>query len=131
MVAAISSTATSCRSTRRSCSVVRFGGKISNTFPAPADMLADEMVTDAVLSPCGEFRYLRKRQWGPLTVGKKPALLGFLMLNPSTADAAKDDPTIRRCIGFGKQLDYDGIIVANLFAYRSPHPEMLKTAEDP
>jgi hypothetical protein len=44
--------------------------------------------------------------------------LVFVMLNPSTADASKDDATIRRCIGFAKQLKFGGIKVVNLFAFR-------------
>jgi hypothetical protein len=84
----------------------------------------------ANISRCGLFRYLLIRQWGPLSE-RKPRYLAFLMLNPSTADAEKDDPTIRRCIGFAKSLGYDGIIVVNLFAYRATIPEALKEAVDP
>jgi hypothetical protein len=53
------------------------------------------------------------------------------MLNPSTADASKDDPTIRRCIGFATREGFGGIIVVNLFAFRATKPEALKDAADP
>lgn len=49
----------------------------------------------------------------------------FVMLNPSTADALKDDATIRRCTRFTKDWGYDGFIVANLYAYRATHPKDL------
>jgi hypothetical protein len=48
-----------------------------------------------------------------------------VMLNPSTADAMLDDPTIRRCIDYAKRLDCDSLEVVNLFAYRSTDPNML------
>jgi len=52
------------------------------------------------------------------------------MLNPSTADASKDDQTIRRCIGFAKRWGLDGITVTNLYPFRATHPRDLWKAED-
>ena len=53
------------------------------------------------------------------------------MLNPNTADAVRDDPTIRRCVAFARRWGYGGVDVVNLFAYRTPHPRELARAEDP
>lgn len=47
------------------------------------------------------------------------------MLNPSTADARQDDPTIRRCIGFASANGYGRIVVTNLFAWRATNPDDL------
>ena len=47
------------------------------------------------------------------------------MLNPSTADATVNDPTIRRCLGFAHTWDYGGMVAVNLFAYRATHPRAL------
>lgn len=71
----------------------------------------------AVISPCGTYRYRLWRIWAP----EKPRAL-FIMLNPSTADARVDDPTIRRCISFAKREDCGGIEVVNLYAYRATSP---------
>lgn len=49
----------------------------------------------------------------------------FVMLNPSTADAFKLDPTVRRCVEFAKRWGADVLEVVNLFALRSPHPRDL------
>lgn len=49
----------------------------------------------------------------------------FIMLNPSTADASKDDPTIRRCIRFTQRFDLGKLVVVNLFAYRATKPSVL------
>ena len=77
----------------------------------------------AELSPCGLYRYTLTRH---LTGTGAP--LVFVMLNPSTADADQDDPTLRRCIGFGRAFDRCRIHVVNLFAYRTPYPTELKRA---
>lgn len=53
------------------------------------------------------------------------------MLNPSTADAQLDDPTIRRCRGFAASWGYAGIEVVNLYALRSPAPAALWKHADP
>lgn len=75
--------------------------------------------SSAVISECGRYRYELRRWWdeGPV--------LEFIMLNPSTADASIDDPTIRRCIGFAKAWGYGGIVVHNLYALRATNPEVL------
>jgi hypothetical protein len=57
--------------------------------------------------------------------------VAFIGLNPSTADHRIDDPTIRRCIGFAKEWGFGGMIIVNLFAYRTPYPAELKAAQDP
>lgn len=73
----------------------------------------------AVVSECGRYRYELGRRWddGPL--------LEFIMLNPSTADASADDPTIRRCVGFARRWGYGAIVVRNLYALRATNPEVL------
>lgn len=77
------------------------------------------MRSDAYISACGAYRYRLERQWDD-----RPSCL-FVMLNPSTADAKNDDPTIRRCMAFAKSWGYGGIWVANLFALRTPSPKEL------
>jgi len=52
-------------------------------------------------------------------------------LNPSTADAHRDDPTIRRCIGFARDWGAGGLVMTNLFAFRATYPTDLKKASDP
>ena len=55
----------------------------------------------------------------------------FIGLNPSRADEQVDDPTIRRCMGYGRAWGYGGLIVANLFAFRATWPRDLKKAKRP
>lgn len=52
-------------------------------------------------------------------------LINFIMLNPSSADATLDDPTIRRCVGFAERWGLGGIVVTNLYPHRSPYPDEL------
>ncbi len=82
--------------------------------------------TSAVISDCGQYRYQLGRQWHD----RKP-LIGFVMLNPSTADAEADDPTIRKCLAFARAMDGGGILVGNLFALRSTDPDELLTHPGP
>lgn len=60
----------------------------------------------------------------------EPALL-WIMLNPSTADATLDDPTIRRVIDFTKRLGFGQLTVVNLYAARATKPVYLWAMDDP
>jgi hypothetical protein len=79
----------------------------------------------AALSDCGRYRYRLWRRWGA-----GPTVL-FVMLNPSTADADVDDPTIRRCIAFARSWGAGGLEVCNLYAWRATNPDELKAARGP
>lgn len=88
--------------------------------------LPDFTATSANFSRCRQYRYALHRHWDT----SRPALL-LIGLNPSTADARHNDPTIRRCIGFANDWGFGSLCVANLFAYRATYPADLKAAEDP
>lgn len=77
------------------------------------------MERGAVVSPCGDYRYLLTRTWST------EAPVTFVMLNPSTADATEDDPTTRKCITLAKAHGAGGIRLVNLFAWRSTDPTQL------
>ena len=57
-------------------------------------------------------------------------MIGWLMLNPSTADETEDDPTIRRVTDFSLREGYGALIVVNLSPQRSPHPSDLRPVPD-
>ncbi|AJD42998.1 DUF1643 domain-containing protein [Rhizobium sp. SEMIA 4085] len=80
----------------------------------------------AVISDCGRYRYELTRVWE-----KGRPLLVTCMLNPSTADADNDDPTICALIHFGKAWGYGGLLVVNLFAFRSSSPIVMMSSHYP
>lgn len=84
------------------------------------------MKSSAEISGCSQYRYTLTREWDetlPRTV--------FVMLNPSTADAHQDDPTIRRCIVFAKTWGSGALSVVNLFALRATDPDAMMAHADP
>ncbi len=83
-----------------------------------------DVVCSAALSLDGRYRYRLTRRWGN---GERMA---WIMLNPSTADASVDDPTIRRCMSFARREGYDGIEVINLYAWRATDPKELAEVYD-
>lgn len=74
------------------------------------------------------YRYLL---WRDVATLSGEGTLLFVMLNPSTADDRKDDPTIRRCVGFTESMGYARLEVVNLFALRATDPDALRREADP
>ncbi len=52
-------------------------------------------------------------------------------MNPSTADATVDDPTVSKCIKLARFWEYGGIVLVNLFAWRATNKSVLRTVADP
>lgn len=80
---------------------------------------------DAEFSECMKYRYALGRQFKH-GVG----ICVFVMLNPSTADANIDDPTIRRCMNYAHDWGFGRLVVVNIFAWRSTNPKVLKKLAD-
>ncbi len=87
----------------------------------------------AWLSDDEVYRYALRRTigYGLFDGAYRDETVNFIMLNPSTATATEDDPTIRRCIGYAREWGFGALMVTNLFAYRATDPRDLKRATDP
>lgn len=76
---------------------------------------------NATFSNDRRFRYQLGRRWGP-----GGGYVAWVMLNPSTADAEQDDPTIRKCRGFAERWGFHALQVVNLYAWRATDPRELR-----
>jgi hypothetical protein len=89
------------------------------------------MLRVASLSEDKLYRYSLGRQWSKPAVDaegkpdRKLRCVTWLMFNPSTADGETDDATIRKCVKFSQRWGFDALLVANLYAYRTPFPKAL------
>ena len=81
---------------------------------------------NAHISLDGQYRYTLEREWD---TGHGACV--FIGLNPSTADAKEDDPTIRRCVAFAKAWGYKRLVMVNAYAFRVTDPKHLKKITDP
>ena len=88
--------------------------------------IGELIIRNAELSADGKYRWWLRR-----TFEDGKGVVCFIMLNPSTADANIDDPTIRQCMGFAHRWGYRTLSVRNLFPYRAANPRKLLTACDP
>jgi hypothetical protein len=66
------------------------------------------------------------RQWD----AAKP-VANFLMLNPSTADELKLDPSCTRARRYAEAWGYGALIVTNVFGFRNTNPNELRKTPDP
>jgi hypothetical protein len=93
----------------------------------PVDVDTDlASMAEAAFSPDHVYRYALTRTWDP-----RVTVLPWVMLNPSTADAFRLDPTVTRCVDFSRRWGYGGLIVLNLYALRSTDSRALKTHPAP
>ena len=80
----------------------------------------------ATFSECLRWRYLLWRRWD----AQRPTA-NFLMLNPSTADETRLDPTCARARDYAQRWGYGALVVTNVFAWRATDPEAMKATADP
>lgn len=85
-----------------------------------------EKNSTAIYSDCGAYRYALTRIWAA-----QSGLVNFVMLNPSVADAKRNDPTVERCERRARHLGFGGFSVTNLFAWRDTDPFRMRQAEYP
>lgn len=120
----------------------RFGpdppARIEAAFPISSrgPLIASETVVETEISADGlgsaaydhthRYRYHLSRVWEPTL----PRCC-FVMLNPSTADALRLDPTIRRCVAYARAWGCGALDVVNVFALRATDPAQLRRVADP
>lgn len=80
----------------------------------------------AKFSACRRWRYLLWRRWNE----SKP-VANFLMLNPSTADEHRLDPSCTRARNYAERWGFGALVVTNLFGWRATDPQEMKAARDP
>ena len=84
------------------------------------------MKRETIFNADHSHRFQLWREWGMFN----PRFVQFIGLNPSTANATEDDPTIRRCIGFAKQWGFGALCMTNLFTMVTPFPsELIRSGE--
>lgn len=92
------------------------------------------IISEAVITPDNRHRYSLTRIWD-----KDKPMIMFIGLNPSRANAIKNDPTITRCINYAQRWRYEettfeelmqngegykgygGMCFANIYSFRTPY----------
>lgn len=98
---------------------------MADLFNTVSQPTKQKIISGATFSDCGNYRYRLWRFWDD-----SPKIM-FIGLNPSTANADTDDPTIRRVVRFAQDWGYGGVYMMNLFAWVSAYPKDLLTCDDP
>ena len=88
--------------------------------------IKDDINSEAIYSDCERYRYSLSRIWD----SNRQNVL-FVMLNPSTADEFKNDPTVERCERRARMLNFGAFCVCNIFAWRETNPHNLKKISNP
>ena len=88
--------------------------------------VTEGVVRTAEFDASGKYRYHLTRRW---TTGRGHVV--FVLLNPSTADEHREDPTVRRCMGYARRWGARELRVVNVFAYRATKPADMLAVADP
>ena len=83
-------------------------------------LLPGAMKRTASISANRLYRWSLTREWGD---GGRAC---WVMLNPSTADAEKDDPTLCSIIKRSQAWGYGSLVVVNLIPFRTSSPDRCK-----
>lgn len=86
--------------------------------PVVRKMPTGTIVRDAFIED--DCRFWLKRAWGP------GPCIAWVGLNPSTADATKDDPTMLREIGFSFRWGFGSLIKLNIFPFITADPAEMR-----
>ena len=81
--------------------------------------------SDAVFSDCRRYRYWLERIWDL----RRP-ILPWVLLNGSTAGTVRNDPTVKRAIGFTRRWNFGGLWLVNAFAGVATKPVDLFAMDD-
>ena len=90
------------------------------------EICGDFTMNSADFSADRKYRYVLRRE-----IGSSARRVVFVMLNPSSADEDRNDPTVRRCVGFARRWGFGALEVVNLFALVSTDPNGLSNVDDP
>lgn len=83
------------------------------------------MNSEAGISSDGKYRWWLFRCWA----ASLPLII-WIMMNPSTADHQKNDPTILKIIRYSRKWGFGAVLVLNIYAFRSSKPENLPQVLD-
>ena len=87
--------------------------------------------THTIWSADRVYRYFLRRPVDENVALSSLPPLAFLLLNPSTADENKDDPTVAKARRYAHFWGYGEVIILNIFAFRATNPRLLCLQENP
>lgn len=87
-----------------------------------------DVLKAATLSDCEQYRYRLFRQVKPPTASWR--WVGWVLNNPSTADAEVDDATVRRVWAFSQAWGYNSLYVVNTNPHRSTNPKAQRVPDE-
>lgn len=92
-----------------------------------SDLLKTLDHRETIFSSCHCYRYTLRRIASPVGEGR----CMFIMLNPSTADERRNDPTTRKNLRISSLWGFNEYLAVNLFALISTDPQLLDLDLDP